>query len=327
MQTYKTYLKIPFVLVVARSTSKGIFVFKITMEKKCTTCEVLKNLDDFHSNKYHSDGKKSSCKLCENQKKRKFYEKNKKNNINTLEFINLFQKNHGFKRCIKCEVLKSLDDFGNDKRLKSGKQARCYDCKKEDAKKYYNKEGSKELRIKYQEENKEKLLKKNKDYRQNNKIKIAKKQSLYKQTHKEKLNEYSRNYVSKKKKENILFNLETRIRSNIFSSLRRRQYTKKTKTYNILKCEFDFFINWLNGVASNSYTYGIGNLELDHVVPISLAQTEDEILLLCHYSNYQLLSADENLTKGNRYVNPTNLKRVLEHHPEPNKIKEIYSRL
>ena len=30
---------------------------------------------------------------------------------------------------------------------------------------------------------------------------------------------------------------------------------------------------------------------------------------------------------GNRYVNPTNLKRVLEHHPEPNKIKEIYSRL
>ena len=86
-------------------------------------------------------------------------------------------------------------------------------------------------------------------------------------------------------------------------------------------------MQWLNKFASNGNIYGIGNLHLDHVVPISLAQTEDEAYLLNHYSNYQLLSADENLTKGNRYVNPTNLKRVLEHHPEPNKIKEIYSRL
>ena len=86
-------------------------------------------------------------------------------------------------------------------------------------------------------------------------------------------------------------------------------------------------MEWINGIASNGYKYGIGDLHLDHVIPISLAETEEEMLLLSHYSNYQLLSADENLTKGNRYVNPTNLKRVLNHHPEPNKIKEIYSRL
>ena len=86
-------------------------------------------------------------------------------------------------------------------------------------------------------------------------------------------------------------------------------------------------MTWLNGIASNGYTYGIGELQLDHVIPISLAQTEEEMLLLNHYSNYQLLSADENQSKGNRYVNPTNLKRVLEHHPNPDKIREIYSRL
>ena len=86
-------------------------------------------------------------------------------------------------------------------------------------------------------------------------------------------------------------------------------------------------MKWLNGIASNGYQYGFGNLHLDHVVPISLAETKDEILLLCHYSNYQLLNANENQSKNNLYVNPVNLARVLEHHPEPNKIKEIYSRL
>ena len=86
-------------------------------------------------------------------------------------------------------------------------------------------------------------------------------------------------------------------------------------------------MKWINGIASNGHTYGIGELHLDHVIPISLAETEDEVILLNHYSNYQLLSADENLAKGNLYVNPVNLARVLEHHPEPNKIKEIYSRL
>ena len=86
-------------------------------------------------------------------------------------------------------------------------------------------------------------------------------------------------------------------------------------------------MDWLHGKASNGYTYGIGDLHLDHVIPISLAQTEDEAILLSHYSNYQLLSADENLAKSNSYVNPTNLKRVLEHHPNPDKIREIHARL
>ena len=86
-------------------------------------------------------------------------------------------------------------------------------------------------------------------------------------------------------------------------------------------------MEWLNYKASNGHTFGIGDLHIDYVVPISLAETEEEILLLNHYSNLQLLKANENLAKSNRYVNPTNLKRVLEHHPNPDKIREIHARL
>jgi hypothetical protein len=340
-------LRIPSALVVARSNSQGIFVFKITMEKKCTKCGEFKSLDEFNNAKKGKHGKDARCKSCvkdyreankekikqyrkEYYKKNKekfsqhakeYYKKNKdkidqykkdyyklnkvrlnekskqyrienkdklqlaskkyreklkkhkRNNISTLEFINLFQDNNGLRKCNKCQVVKSLDEFGNSKLGKLGKRSTCKVCKYNQAK-------------------------------VTNKV-----------------------YIKERLKTDPLFKLSCGIVANIRTSLIKNGYNKKTKTYNILKCDYDFFMQWLNGVASNGYTYGVGELHLDHVIPISLAETEDEAYLLNHYSNYQLLSADENLSKGNRYVNPTNLKRVLEHHPNPDKIREIHARL
>lgn len=44
-----------------------------------------------------------------------------------------------------------------------------------------------------------------------------------------------------------------------------------------------------------------GEWHLDHIKPISLAQTEQEVIKLCHYSNFQPLWAKENMSKGNKY--------------------------
>jgi hypothetical protein len=210
------------------------------------------------------------------------------------------------KKCTKCGEVKSLDEFSNDKSSKDGKQFRCKSCCKEYRKK--NKGKMKE----YKQYNKEKIKEYNKEYYKNNK---------------EKLSDIQKIYCKNRKEIDPLFKLSLNIRSNIGRSLRRNSYSKKTKTYNILKCEYDFFMEWINGIASNGHQYGIEDLHLDHVVPVSLAETEEEMLLLSHYSNYQLLSADENFSKGNRYVNPVNLARVLEHHPNPDKIREIHARL
>ena len=240
------------------------------------------------------------------------------------------------KKCTKCGEVKSLDEFGNSKCRKDGKQYKCKVCCKE-----------------YQINNKEKISQYRKDYRKENKDSIKSSKQLYYSNNKEKIKEYSKEYykfnqekIDKKKKEwrdknrrkinkyknlrkekDPLFKLSGNIRRLLLQSLKNQGYKKNTKTYNILKCEFDFFMEFLNGIASNGYTYGIGDLQLDHVIPMSLAKTEAEALLLNHYSNYQLLTATENQSKGNRYVNPTNLKRVLEHHPNPDKIREIHARL
>ena len=240
------------------------------------------------------------------------------------------------KKCTKCGEVKSLDEFGNSKCRKDGKQYKCKVCCKE-----------------YQINNKEKISQYRKDYRKENKDSIKSSKQLYYSNNKERIKEYSKEYykfnqekIDKKKKEwrdknrrkinkyknlrkekDPLFKLSGNIRRLLLQSLKNQGYKKNTKTYNILKCEFDFFMEFLNGIASNGYQYGFGNLNLDHVIPISLAETEDEAYLLNHYSNFQLLTATENQSKGNRYVNPTNLKRVLEHHPNPDKIREIHARL
>ena len=211
------------------------------------------------------------------------------------------------KKCVKCQKLKSIDEFNKHNIIEYDNLFMCETCKKEDDEFF---EWSMDFFKKQMIEKKQ--SKEAKDI-------IAKK--------KKKASIRGAKYCKNRKEIDPLFKLSLNIRSNIGRSLRRNSYSKKTKTYNILKCEYDFFMEWINGIASNGHQYGIEDLHLDHVVPVSLAQTEEEAILLNHYSNFQLLTSEDNISKGNRYVNPTNLKRVLEHHPEPNKIKEIYSRL
>ena len=294
MQTYKTYLRIPSALVVARSNSQGIFVFKITMEKKCTKCKEVKDFDEFSKDKRNKDGKQSRCKSCQKEYNIKNKDKNK-------------------------DKRKAPTEEQKERRKKHRQENKEFFKKKD--REYYQK--NKHIRQKYRKDNKERLLKYTHEYYQNNKKKIRILRDKWSKENKEKINKYRK----LKYDTNTLYKLRVSIRSNIAMSIKKQGYTKKTKTYNMLKCDYNFFMQWLNGIASNGYQYGFGNLELDHVVPISLAETEDEAILLSHYSNYQLLSADENLEKSNRYVNPTNLKRVLEHHPNPDKIREIHARL
>ena len=309
MQTYKTYLRIPSALVVARSNSQGIFVFKITMEKKCYTCKQVKGLDEFSNDKKGKHGKKSKCKDCFKQYR-----------LDNRDRMVEYNKGYALKRKkAKSEQhlknrkkIEELLDYGKDmSELNMGRILNSFLIEHESIEQYD---------LEYHKIKRDQQIEELEEY------------------YKTKLNEYNKEYSSHlgttraeiqriKRLVDPLFKLKMSIRNMLNCSLKNQGYSKKTKAYHIIKCDYDFLIDWLNGLASNNYNYGVGDLHIDHVVPISLAETEKETLLLNHYSNLQLLSADENFSKGNRYVNPTNLKRVLEHHPNPDKIREIHSRL
>ena len=279
------------------------------MEKKCKKCEEVKSLNDFNNKKRNKDGKQSHCKICAIQYR-----------LDNRDRMAEYNKGYALKR--KKAV--------SEQRLKNRKKTEeLLDYSKEMTELNMGKVLNSFL-IQHQSIEQYDL-----EY---HKIKRDQQIEELEEYYKTKLNEYNKEYSSHlgttraeqqriKRLVDPLFKLTMDVRNMLNWSLKNQGYSKKTKAYHIIKCDYDFLIDWLNGVASNSYNYGVGDLHIDHVVPISLAETKKETLLLNHYSNLQLLTADENQSKSNRYVNPTNLKRVLNHHPEPNKIKEIYSRL
>ena len=89
-----------------------------------------------------------------------------------------------------------------------------------------------------------------------------------------------------------------RIRSSISKSL--RGYSKNSKTSHILGCEYNEFLNYLNNNPYN-FKYGDGGYDIDHIIPISSSDTEEEVFKLNHYTNFQLLPSDYN-----RYIKSDN---------------------
>jgi hypothetical protein len=81
---------------------------------------------------------------------------------------------------------------------------------------------------------------------------------------------------------------------------------KKSKTFEIIGCTPEFLKEYIEkqfikGMEwSNHSVYG---WHIDHIIPLSSANTEEEIYKLCHYTNLQPLWAENNLKKSNKILN------------------------
>lgn len=217
------------------------------------------------------------------------------------------------KKCGKCKIEKPKISFYKSKSTLDKLQNRCKDCMKEANKlwKSKNKERSKITKKIWDDTNKERLL----EYRKKNKDKISKNtRDWYLKNKKKKLKMEKDRLIN-----DHLYKLKHNIRRNIKRSINVKGYSKKSKTNDILKCDYSFLCFWLGLESFN------GKWHIDHIVPLNLAKTESEVILLNHYSNLQLLSPKENLIKGDRFILRYNYLRVLNNHPQPLIIERIVS--
>ncbi len=193
---------------------------------------------------------------------------------------------------------------------------------KERSRKYRdnNKESVKEAKKRHYENNKEKILEGRKEYYKNNKEEIILKVREYRRNNKEKGIEYRRNNKENRNekrrdrmKNDNVYKLSCLIRNSIKKPFVENKFTKKSKTEEILGCsfvefklylenKFEDWMSWENhGLYNNSeLNYG---WDIDHIIPISSAKNEEDVIRLSHYRNLQPLCSKVNrdIKKDNIY--------------------------
>lgn len=242
---------------------------------KCIKCEIEKDCSEF----------KSGSEKCFDCIKKYQFEYRQKNKAKSKEY----QKNYYHKN--REEILSQT-------------------------KKYYNqnKDRVSEYKNEYWKLNKDILTQKNRDYYRNNKSKLDSKNNEYRNSNRKRLNQ-KRNLRLKelrpllslknkeRRKKDPVYRLSHNIRCYIRNSFKLKGIKKSTKTEKIIGCSFIEFkihleslfepwMSWENyGFYNGQEKYG---WDIDHIIPISSAKNEDDVIRLNHYTNLRPLCSFNN---------------------------------
>ena len=190
------------------------------------------------------------------------------------------------KICVRCKKTKSLDNFVRRPQPPNYFRPYCLDCTK-----IYRKE-------KYQK-NKRMERATNKAWARNNKKRRKVYLKKYQEINRTENNTRQRAIWAS----NPLHKIKKTIRTSLYKALKNKNYTKKSRTHTILGCSWNFLKSYIETQFSRGMSWeNHGEWHLDHIVPVSLGETEEEIVSLNHYTNLQPLWKDDNLIKSDNLI-------------------------
>jgi hypothetical protein len=158
-----------------------------------------------------------------------------------------------------------------------------------------NLDDRKQRNKKYREEHRDDLNEYSRVYRIENSDKIKE----YKEENKDYLKEYNTKYWSIRMKSDELFRFKSIMRKNINSLIK----NKSKSTQEIIGCsfkelkvhlesKFEDWMSWENyGLFNGYYDFG---WDIDHIIPLSSAKSEEDVTKLCHFTNLQPLCSRVN---------------------------------
>ena len=228
------------------------------------------------------------------------------------------------KKCISCGLEKEINCFSYRKDIQTYRN-QCKECRtKKDKERIYNNKEKYEHYVMYHKEyrnnNKIKINKYAEKYRKANKDIIKSKQKQYYIKNKEYLKAKAKEYrllnkenISKKKYESkkrkldndVIYKLKEQTRNMIYQCFRKRHFKKNTKAEQILGCDLNYFVKHLLITYKNKYGINWDKqelIEIDHIIPLATARTEEEVKALCHYTNLQLLKKKDNRDKSDKIL-------------------------
>lgn len=177
------------------------------------------------------------------------------------------------KKCSKCQNLQTatVEFFSRATRAKSGLASWCKKCE------------SLHRKIKYAQ-NPANIIERNKAWKMNNK-------------------EYERKYIGQymvnRLKNDVMFRLASNLRKRTYHAIVQGSFGKKSSLNQYLGCSFEILKKHLESKFQPGMTWeNYGEWHVDHITPLSLAKTSEEMYIMCHYTNLQPLWAVQNLSKG-----------------------------
>ena len=184
----------------------------------------------------------------------------------------------GTKICKKCLLEKSHDDFNKDKYSSDGLRFRCRECTSLDYRKYYN-------------ENREMEIQRQTNYQKNNIDSV---------------NEVRKKRHHKKYKNDLLYKLKINVRNRVKLFIKSEKFDiNSNNTYLLVGCTPEELKTYIENQFKEGMTwdnYKHDGWHIDHIIPLSSAESEDDVYKLCHYTNLQPLWCGENYKKGNKIL-------------------------
>ena len=270
------------------SESKGFLNFMET--KCCSVCKEQKPKSEFTVDKSSKDKLGYRCFLCRKEyrstRKEKIVAYNKQYRVDNRERRRLYNIDYISKNQEKMKLAEIKYKKENSEKIK------------ERQKSYYSKPEVKEIYKKRsaEYEKTEKAKERRRIYREKNK-------HIYREATK-KYNDKNRSMLTEKHRKRMktdpIYRLKRKIRDAIKNALRKKGYSKSGPTQKILGCDYDFFIQYIESQFKKGMTWE--NATIDHIKPLKSAKTEEEVLLLNHYTNLQPMFGPDNSSKKDKLI-------------------------
>ena len=218
-----------------------------------------------------------------------------------------------FKNCKKCGEEKSINEFDLCKTGKDGHYNICKKCRYESSQiwKKNNPDKVREYGRKWANNNRKPISDETEQERSDRLAMRKIYNKKYRETHKEQIRlsfqteefrEKNNLYLKNKKETDILFKLKCRLRTMTCQAFSRKSFNKNGKTFNILGADVDFMKEYIESKFVGSMSWENSNeWQIDHIIPLSSAKDEEEMLLLCHHTNLQPLWTEDNQRKSDKY--------------------------
>jgi hypothetical protein len=251
-------------------------------KKICSKCKKELDVICFSKAKKSPDGLQDKCRKCQKNYHKKYYRENK---VELLQQQKEYTKNH-----------RKEHQKANRKYYHSHKKER-----RECHRKYYI--NHRKERAEYYKQHIEERKKYNKNWSKRHRTE----RNEYQRKHRKEGRKYHRIYRRNKYQTNIHFNIMCRLRARIWLAL--HGISKSAHTMELLGCKIEFFLMHLQFTAYfNGYeNFNILELlgrkwHLDHIRPCIdfNLEKESEQRICFHWTNLQILSAEDNLRKSDK---------------------------